>query len=249
VIGAISSELFKLRSTRSFWWLTGVVLAIAVAFTILVCALSNNGDESPLEDLLWMFGSLAQALALLLGALMITTEFRHGTITPTLLVTPNRVKLMAAKVIAALLTGGAIGLLTAVAITVIVAIFTPVQDFGPSPSKLPMIVGGTLAVALFAALGMGVGALIRNQVGAIVGALGYVFAEPLLSLALTLWDSTDEIMPRYSLGAVSNSLWSVNPNDVEVQLDQLPGGLLLVLYVALFLIAGTLMMQRRDVTA
>jgi ABC-2 type transport system permease protein len=249
VTAAITSELFKLRSTRSPWWLVGVTLAVVAAFTLLVCALSDDGGESPLEGLLWMLGSLAQALALLLGAQMVTSEFRHGTITPTLLVVPNRVKLMAAKVAAGLLTGGAIGLLTALVTTVIVSVFEPVRDFEPSGDKLAMIVGGTLATALFAALGMGVGALIRNQVAAMVGALGYVFAEPLLSLALTLWDSTDDIMPRYSLGAVSNSLWAVNPNDVANQLDQLPGGLLLVLYAALFLVAGMLMMQRRDVTA
>ena len=44
-----------------------------------------------------------------------------------------------------------------------------------------MLVGGTLAAALYAALGVGLGALVRNQVGAIVGALIYVFMlEPLI---------------------------------------------------------------------
>jgi ABC-2 type transport system permease protein len=49
------------------------------------------------------------------------------------------------------------------------------------------VAGGTAATALFAALGVGLGAIVRNQVGAIVGALAYLFAiEPLIAIAPSL---------------------------------------------------------------
>ena len=48
---------------------------------------------------------------LVIGILCITNEFRHGTITPTLLVSPNRIRLVLAKLVASLLVGFVLGLL------------------------------------------------------------------------------------------------------------------------------------------
>ena len=46
----------------------------------IACAFPDYGDgEGPLEGMQWALGSLVQALALLIGALIVTTEFRHGT--------------------------------------------------------------------------------------------------------------------------------------------------------------------------
>ena len=90
----------------------------------------------------------------------------------------------------------------------------------------------------------------RNQVGAIVGALVYIFVlEPLIGRLLTLWTRSTTSCPRYSLGAVSNPLSGVNPDDTADLLGQVPGGLLLTLYVAIFLVGGMVLMQRRDITA
>ena len=50
----------------------------------------------------------------MLGILAITSEFRHGTITPSLLVVPDRVRLVLAKLGASVLIGLALGLLTSV---------------------------------------------------------------------------------------------------------------------------------------
>jgi len=55
-------------------------------------------------------------------------------------------------------------------------------------------------------------------------------------------------MPRYSLGAVSNGLSAVNIND-ENLLGQVAAGGLLALYALIFIVAGFLLTQRRDVTA
>ena len=72
-----------------------------------------------------------------------------------------------------------------------------------------------------------------------VGSLVYIFVlEPLIGAVFTLSDTLDGIMPRYSLGAVSNALSHVNPND-ENLLGQVPGGLLLALYAAIFLAPGS----------
>jgi ABC-2 type transport system permease protein len=243
--------MFKLRSTRTFYALLGSALAVVLLPTIPICAFADFGTgDGPLEVLLFLIGRLTQVFALMIGVLAVTTEFRHGTITPTLLVVPNRVRLMAAKLAAALSIGAAIGIVSTGLIIAIVALFGSARDFDTSGDKLAMFIGGTLTAALFAALGMGLGALLRNQVGAIVAPLVYIFLlEPLIGGLMSLSDALDEIMPKYSLGAVSKSLSHVNPDDERLLLGQVSGGLLLALYVVILLVAGTLLMQRRDVTA
>ena len=245
----IAAEFLKLRTTRTFFAFLIACAALVLVPTILICALATF-DEDPIEPLLFFIGSLIQTFSLLIGILAATTEFRHGTITPSLLVVPNRIRLMTSKLIAATLTGLAIGLVSTVLIVVIVAVFGSVRDFPTDEiGRGSLIIGGTLVCGLYAALGVGLGALVRNQVGAIVGALVYMFVlEPLASGLLSLSDSLDGFMPKYSLGAVTSWLAGVSPDD-DVLLGQLPAGLLLTLYAAIFVAAGLYMLRRRDVTA
>ena len=245
----IAAEFLKLRTTRTFYAFLLACAVLVLVPTILICALASF-DEDPIEPLLFFIGSLIQTFSLLIGILAATTEFRHGTITPSLLVVPNRIRLMTSKLIAATLTGLAIGLVSTVLIVAIVAVFGSVRDFPTDEmGRSGLIIGGTLVCGLYAALGVGLGALVRNQVGAIVGALVYMFVlEPLASGLLSLSDALGDIMPKYSLGAVSSWLAGVSP-DSEVLLEQFPAGLLLALYAAIFIAAGLYMLRRRDITA
>src|SRR3954468_21516617 len=124
----IAAEFLKLRTTRTFFAFLIACAALVLGPTILICALATF-DEDPIEPLLFFIGSLIQTFSLLIGILAATTEFRHGTITPSLLVVPNRIRLMTSKLIAATLTGLAIGLVSTVLIVVIVAVFGSVRDF------------------------------------------------------------------------------------------------------------------------
>ncbi len=245
----IAAEFLKLRTTRTFYAFLLTCAGLVLVPTILICAFANF-DEDPIEPLLFFIGSLIQTFSLLIGILAATTEFRHGTITPSLLVVPNRIRLMTSKLIAATLTGLAIGLVSTVLIVAIVAVFGSVRDFPTDEmGRSGLIIGGTLVCGLYAALGVGLGALVRNQVGAIVGALVYMFVlEPLASGLLSLSDALGDIMPKYSLGAVSSWLAGVSP-DSDVLLEQFPAGLLLALYAAIFIAAGLYMLRRRDITA
>ncbi len=247
----IASELFKLRTTRTFYALMGTSLALVLLPTIPVAAFVKfTGSDSPVEVLLFFLGGLVQTFALLIGVLAVTNEFRHGTITPSLLVVPNRLRLMSAKLAAALIVGLVMGIVATGLIIAIVGFFASTRDFANPGDKLSMFIGGSLTTALYAALGVGIGALVRNQVGAVVGALVYIFVlEPILGGVLSLWDAVDDIMPKYSLGAVSNALADVNVDDSTTLLSQAAGGALLVLYAAIFIVLGFLLTQRRDVTA
>jgi ABC-2 type transport system permease protein len=244
----VGAEVFKLRSTRTFYGLMIGALGLVLIIVILATATSHAGDVN-LRDAVGISG-FAQVFALLLGIICVTSEFRHGTITPGLLIVPDRVKLMLAKLGASLLIGLALGIV-ATGLSALIASgilgARGIDKVVGTSDVLKMFIGGSIATALYAALGVGVGALVRNQVGAIVGSLVYLFVlENLLTIAKPLRDP----VAKYGFAGLGNGLTGTgDPGADHPPLHQVPAGLLLALYCAVFLVAGILVMKRRDVTA
>src|SRR5215218_4909705 len=106
----VTAELFKLRTTRTFYGVIGGALGLVLLIVIVATATATwQIGDTPLRDMLGISG-FAQVFALVLGILALTSEFRHGTITPSLLVVPDRVRLTLAKLGASLATGLMLGL-------------------------------------------------------------------------------------------------------------------------------------------
>lgn len=244
---AINAELFKLRTTRTFFLLILITLALVLVSGLLMISLVNfDGDgDVPYELLNVVLGPPLRAVALIIGILAITNEFRHGTITPTLLVVADRVKLACAKFAAVLVAGLVLGLIGTALFIVPGVIVAGARDFEFGAGVGKLLLGGTIAAALNCALGLGIGMIIRNQVGAIVGILLYGFMlEGLIGLIPWFRD----FLPEYGLGGVSRAIALGNPTD-DAQLGQLPASLLLLAYVLVIFAAGVAVMRRRDVTA
>lgn len=245
----ISSELLKLRSTRTAVALIGSVVGLVVLIGLIATITADfEQDEVQTVDLLGIAG-FAQVFALILGILAVTTEFRHGTVTPTLIIAPDRVRLVLAKLVAHVLAGLILGVLAVGLTTAIVLIGLSSRDIdtGLTTEEITeVVVGLILATALWAALGVGLGALVRNQVGAIVGALGWtLLVENLLAIIPTVGDWVQ----KYGLNGVTNALSNIESEVTGDVLSQAAGGALLVAYTAVFVIAGTLAMRRRDITS
>jgi ABC-2 type transport system permease protein len=248
--GLVSAELFKLRTTRTFYGIVAGAVGLVLLIVIVASATATwSQGDTPLRDLVGISG-FAQVFALVLGILALTSEFRHGTITPSLLVVPDRVRLTVAKLGASLASGLALGLAaTGLAAAIGAAILGARGiDTGQTGSQVTkMVVGGTIATALYSALGVGVGALVRNQVGAIVGALVYLFVlENLLQIVEALRDP----LAKFGFGGVGQGLTgSAEVGADHPPLGQVSAGLVLAGYCAILMIVGIAMMKRRDVTA
>jgi ABC-2 type transport system permease protein len=243
--GLLGAEIFKLRSTRTFYGLVGGSVGLILIIVILVTALVKFSDsDNPLTDIM-MFAGFLQPFVLVLGILAITSEFRHGTITPSLLVTPDRVKLVLAKLAATVLVGLGLGLITSVLIFLIVKGIGGLRDLDTSGDAGKIIIGTTVGTGIWGALGLGVGSILRNQVGAIVGSLVYLFV---LENLLQIIPGLDDIIQKYGFGGLSAGLFG-NTDPGDNVLGQVPAGLLLALYTAILVIAGIVIVQRRDVTA
>jgi ABC-2 type transport system permease protein len=245
---AIRSELLKLRTTRTF---LGIVIATLALVGLIAgaqaAADSFDRGSTPGIDLLDTAG-LAQPFALVLGILAVSTEFRHGTITPTLLATPDRVRLMVAKLSAHVTAGLVLGIVAYALAAILMWTVLPLRDISnglPLGDGIEQVVGGVACIALLAAIGVGVGAVIRNQVGAVIGGLAYFFMiEPLLTAIPTVGDWIADYGIGGAVTAVSGSQF-----DGGAEISQLAGGLLLLGYAALFAAAGAVLLKRRDISA
>jgi hypothetical protein len=188
-----AAELLKLRTIRAMW---GYGVA-AILFGGLLAAGtigSPPDDDRFAEDFqfdLVLSGAFpAVVLALLLGMLLFTNEFRHGTISRTLLVTPRRPLLVTLKLMVGAAAGIGLALLAVATTAVVAVIWLGVLD-------VPLELGDAadalwrslLGVALIGALGAAVGGAIHSQVGALVGTLVWLFvAEPIVWVLLGLVD-------------------------------------------------------------
>jgi ABC-2 type transport system permease protein len=165
----VSAELLKLRSTRSAWILLAAALAMAVvAVVATISTAGHDGNLSPaaLPGLLRASGGQLLDGAVLLAWIVLSAgEFRHRTAVTTFLAEPNRLRVVAAKLIAAALTGAAVGLL-AEALSAAAAAVTLSAHHVPLDWTQPGVLGAVLAVpllaALFGMLGVGLGLLLRH---------------------------------------------------------------------------------------
>jgi ABC-2 type transport system permease protein len=243
----LSSELLKLRTTRTFYALIGGAVALIVIIAGLGAALGTfKNTGTPGRDLLAVAG-LAPLFALVIGVIGVTTEFRHGTITPSLLVEPVRTRLMAAKLAAQLIAGLALGAVCYAACAGLVSATLSGRGIATGMSTsdwIGAVIGGAVGTMLYAALGLGVGAVLRNQVGAIVAVLAWVFViENLLGI---IPGGFGDGIKKYGLSGVGSSLARTASHADRI--GQLPAGLLLLGYALVFVIAGIIVVRNRDVS-
>lgn len=247
MINVISAELSKLRTARSSLVMILTAVGIALAFGLLGSLLGDYANNQAAgEDLISSGGFFAAIFTLIIGVLAITGEMRHGSIAPSLLVTPVRERLIAAKLVAVLIVCGLIGTLSVGGCLAIGAILGPSQgfDLGLSGGELLGAIGaGALVAALFGAIGLGVGALIRNQAGAIVVVLIWLFVIDGLLVALF-----SSLEPYSLTGAIDPALGAATASESDNPVSQAHGLLAIAAYALALFAAGTALFRRVEIT-
>jgi len=248
MIRLLRGETLRLATTRTYWMLAAGALALIAAGTSAASATSFTPGTSPARATLAIAG-LAQTVALLAGALSVTSEFRHKTITPAALITPRRTPLLAAKLITLATAGLVFGLAataiaTAITLPLLAAQHIPAGLTGSGVAAI--IAGGAIATALSAAIGVGVGAIIRNQAGAILAVLALLYvAEPLLGFIPHLGTA----IQQYGLGGLAAATTHTIGFPASAHLLRQPAAaLVLAGYATLALLAGAALLKRRDIT-
>jgi ABC-2 type transport system permease protein len=249
VRAALRAELFKHRTTRTvlslFAGLLGLVLFVVLLHGFGLAARNFDTSSKQLTVLFAWGEVLGTLFAALLGAMSITGEIRHGTIRSTFLVTPRRSRVVAAKVSASMLIGAGFGLAAG---GVAAGVGTAVLRARGIDVRLDagdyalLLAGGTAATALWAPIGVGVGAVVRNQVPVLVGICAWLlFVENLLVGDVGGVGNVGRLLPGAAAKAISGQ-------DPDTLLAPAVGLALLALYAAGAALTGALATDRRDVT-
>jgi ABC-2 type transport system permease protein len=239
--GQLRSELLKQRSTQTtlflFLAMFGLV-ALASALHVLAPSPSDLASRSHQLEVFEVGTRVGMLFAGLVGALAITAEIRYGTIRPTFLVTPRRGPVIAAKLAVSGLAGLGFGLLAEglmAAMTTAALSARGIPNQLDSGDYLQLLAGGTAAAALWAAIGLGIGALVRNQVGTLVGICAWILLIENLLLFVPG-------VARYAPAAAGLAL-AGKPDELPVA----AGALMLILYAVAASAGGWIATLRRDV--
>jgi ABC-2 type transport system permease protein len=171
-------ELLKLKTIRMTYGLLIAGAGVTALFALLEA--SNSGNSVPsvataagLRDVTTASG-MAMIFTAVLGVIVTSGEFRHTTATLTYLTSPDRRRVLGAKMIAGALVGFVYGVIGGVAATVVGLVYTSSQGDHVHVSAAPLvghIAGAGAGAALLTALGVAVGALIRSQLAGVIGTL------------------------------------------------------------------------------
>jgi ABC-2 type transport system permease protein len=242
---AIRSELRKIVTARSTYWLLFTAAALIGLGTFASLNDVASIPDVPLDAQLFQRVVVPQVLtviAAILGIRSFTDEFRNGSIVPTVLAVPDRRKVIAAKLVVIGLTAAAI---TLVVETVAIGVGSTVLASngagitvlaGPLASQIGLVAG---AAIIWAMIGVGVGAAVKHQVAAIVGALVWLLVGE--NLAELFAPNAARFLPGHAASAMMEQATggSLLPTST--------GLVVLLAWVTAAVAAGVVALQRRDV--
>lgn len=246
--GLLRSELLKQRSTRTNLALAASMVGLIAAVVLLHMLTLSVRDLSDGPGQLKVFGlgtTFAIIFASLLGALSITSEIRHGTIRPTFLASPDRARVIVAKIAASAAAGAVFGLIAEALAAGVGSAALASRGIHLAPGigqYARLLAGGTVAAALWAGIGVGVGAIVRSQVGTVIGLVVW-----LLFIELTLFGSVPaaaKYAPGATAGAIAGATLEHTAGDL---LAPAIGAVLTIAYAVAAATGGVTAIHRRDV--
>jgi ABC-2 type transport system permease protein len=246
----ISAELFKLRTVRGPWIAVLVLAALVIAGLVFAAALIGDPGQPVLEsgtitEMVRGPGRLIGGVALLLGLLLTTGEYRHGTVLTTRTAQPDPTRTVLGKAAAAAIAGVVVALIMEL-ITLVGAAALYVSHgvaFEPLQHAVPATLGSVIVVAVLHALaGVGIGELLRSPALAVGAVLSWVFmVEGILPSAFG-----EPGLGRWLPAGVADSALSIGLAHDASQLAPAVGLVVLTGYALGLLVAGAARAQRTD---
>jgi ABC-2 type transport system permease protein len=241
----VRSEIRKLTTTKMPLAFLGVILVLAgVTAAAVVWGTDMDGSKAFIataadQQSLMAFAGNALMGAALFGAVAVAREFGHKTVVPTLLASPRRTRTMSAQLTAVMLGGALLSLVGAFAVLGAIALALQFTEYGflvTLGGVVRVVAASALTGAAGAALGAGVGWVVRNPGGAVTVVVGLLFISPPMIVQLT---------PDAASWVPTSLAWSISGVTTD---PTVPMALLAVLLWALIpAMAGLFAVRRRDV--
>ncbi|MER7458586.1 ABC transporter permease [Micromonospora sp. NPDC126480] len=267
----VRAELLKIRTTSTWWWLAlGAFLSIAIAFAfnawLATEVFDGRGEEygytadqataaAQAANIYTSGQFLGLMFVMLIGILMVTNEFFHQTATSTFLATPRRTKVIGSKLVAASILGFLFWLATTVIDLAAGAIFLAAVDQGPQLGEWAVqraLLFNLLAYAIWTILGVGIGTLITNQLGAVItAAVLYLIGTQVIGLLFlllsNLLNSQAVIKWQVIWPAVASQVM-IAGEATEFTPDWWVGALVLIGYAIVTGTIGIMLTRKRDIS-
>lgn len=267
----VRAELLKIRTTSTWWWLAiGAFVSIVLAFAFNAWLASTvlggdaetvgmGGEQStPAAQAANIYTSgqyLGLMFVMLIGILMVTNEFFHQTATTTFLATPRRTSVIIGKLVAASLLGFLFWLATTVIDLVAGAAFLTITDHGTQLGEWPVqraLLFNLLAYAIWTILGVGIGTLITNQLGAVItAAVLYLIGTQVVGLLFLLLSNllgTQAVLKWQVIWPAVASQVMISEGQSQFVPAWWVGALVLGGYALVSGVAGILITRRRDIS-
>ncbi len=248
VPAAITSEWIKLRSLRSNRAIFGltVVAGVVMSWVLATFVKTDPYEHKPftVANTFMTATWLTTVLAVIVGILMYTSEVQHGTIANTIAAQPARWVTVAAKATVAAGFGLAMGVVGIIA--GFVSAVASGMDMGDTSGMAAAVAWGLVLTSLAAVLGVGIGMIIRHSSAAVSTALVWTFVIENLIRSLAPAN-----LSRFLPFSAANGLLSIRSagdttETLAAALSRPQDALLFAAYTSAALIAGTVLLYRRD---
>jgi ABC-2 type transport system permease protein len=238
----LATEFLKMRTVATPFVLLAIaqVVVVAGAAGAFVTA-DDRGDPSVAVAGVAHVG-LVSLFAMVLGITAVAGEYRTRNITDTYLTTPRRARVVGSKLVAYTLVGGAFG-----AVSGVTAVLATAAGLALSGEPVDLgrqelwrtLAGGVVWNTAFAAIGVGLGALVRNLTAAVVVALAWLaLAEGIVG---QLIGDLRQVLP-FAAGLAAEG------RAPDGDLSQYAAALVLAVYALVFAVVAVSTTVRRDVT-
>jgi ABC-2 type transport system permease protein len=267
VINAIRAELIKMRSMPGVWvsFALGFPLTVLLVLAVFAQAGGFPGHTFSFVVSLRLRRELLGAgyfgievLAPIIGVLCITGEYRHKTITTSLVLVPVRSRVLLAKVVATAVWCVFLALLSLLAVAVVALPWNAALGGVTSQvtDQVGAVVPGLVASAVLLGLfGLGFGTLVKNQVAAILITIGgtLILEGILIALARAILHYDLNWLPNAAgaalAGDIARGLGGGGSGPGRLQLlTWWQGGLVMLAWGLVPLTIGYFTTFRRDVT-
>ncbi|MBJ8348565.1 ABC transporter permease [Antrihabitans sp. YC2-6] len=256
-MGVLAAERIKLTSTRSPWWSAAIIVVLGLGFAALMGWVANQAIADPENS--EGFPGLTPATAaggvtgfgvmvlMIMAALVVTSEYRFGTLKTTFQAMPSRTKVIATK-------AGLVGVFGAVLTSVLAfgAIFVAgliANTDAQAPLELSTgeqwraVYGIPIYAFLCVVLAIGVGTLVKQSAAAI----SLVVLWPLLIESLVgLFGNVGEKITAFLPFANANHFMDENASSVDFHWGPWGSLIYFAVFVAVVFGAAIFVVNRRD---
>jgi len=274
----VRAEFMKLRTTDTGW----LFLAGFIAFTMLALTINGFGIHHQLYPQKGLDGpqALAEAarsrtpagvaaiaasmmtsghlfgviFALLLGVLVVTSEFANQTAAVTFVTVPRRATVIKAKMAAAACCGALFWLAGTVIAAVATPLFLYTQHISTSLTGWTVarsVLLNLLAFVAWGVFGLGLGAVLRSQMASVIGALvvyaGSFGAILVFTLLYNLFHQAWLLAGPVIAPAVASEVMVTSGPAFPYAPPGWVGGIILIGYTVALVAGGIALTKRRDV--